>query len=124
MNMADILLTFRDTQDIAVLRINSEDANIEALNVIAIEILSWLKLEQKRVLWQEEGKKTKLKPLRLNMQYSWCKYLKELLKCKNVFSDVLTIVEDDLRFRDDIAEDYRSAARETAFYQYNPQKII
>ena len=76
------------------------------------------------MLWQEEGKKTKLKPLRLNMQYSWCKYLKELLKCKNVFSDVLTIVEGDLRFRDDIAEDYRSAARETAFYQYNPQKII
>ena len=124
MNIADILFLFRNTQDITVLNINPENANIEELNVIAIEILSWLKLEHKRQLWQSEGKRTEQKPLHLNMQYTWCKYLKELLEFRNVFSDVLIIKGGILDFRDEVDESYRLSSRENAYHKYNPQKIL
>ena len=78
MNIADLLLEFRDQQNTALLVSNSQ-ADIENLNVIAIELLAWLKLEYKRELWIAQGRKTALKPLILNYNYPWCSELRELL---------------------------------------------
>ena len=124
MNITDILMTFRSTQDITVLGSSADNINSEELNVVVIEILSWLKLEYKRELWQAEGRKTKLKPMTLNMQYPWCNLLKSLLNSKTVFSNVFFLAGNELRFKDDIDEKYRSDTRKKAYEQYNPEKII
>ena len=50
MNIVEKLMAFRDSQDIAQLGMDT-CINLENLNVIAIEILSWLKLQHKRELW-------------------------------------------------------------------------
>ena len=124
MIITDVLISFRDTQDITCLQGVDTSVNMEDLNVIVIEILSWLKLEHKRMVWQEEGRKIKLKPMPLNPQYSWCNLLKELLGSKNVFSDVFVNDSNTLKFRCDIAEEYRTEARKIAFEKYNHEKII
>ena len=54
MNIVDLLIEFRITQNKEILG-NVDWIEQENLNVIAIEILSWLKLERKRELWIEEG---------------------------------------------------------------------
>ena len=58
------------------------------------------------------------------MQFSWCKCLMGIMDFKNDFSDVLIVKDGDLGFRDDVDEDYRSYARERAYYKYKPQKIV
>ena len=57
MIITDVLISFRDTQDITYLQGVDTSVNMEDLNAIVIEILSWLKLEHKRIIWQEEGRK-------------------------------------------------------------------
>ena len=124
MNITDIIIIFRETQDISILGVTNNSSNLEDYNVIAIEILAWLKLEYKRLLWQAEGKKTKLKPLRLNMQYSWCMLLSELMDSKTVFADVFEITDNNLEFKASVSDEYRLSARKSAFENYNPEKII
>lgn len=92
------------------------------IRVVAIEILSWLKLEYKRESWMREGKKTKLKPLPLNDNSIWCKSLKEIVKKELVFKQYFVIENKRLDFSPDIAEDVRRKARKKAFDYYNPQK--
>jgi len=96
----------------------------DSLIVIVIEILSWLKLERKRELWIEQGKKTKLKPMELNMNYPWCKDLVQVFKMDNCFSDVFTIKDNYLMFRDDIDFEYIREARVMAEKEYKPEMII
>lgn len=43
MNISDILLEFRKTQNITLLECTNMNISNEDLNVISIEILSWLK---------------------------------------------------------------------------------
>ena len=62
MNIVEKLMAFRDSQDIAQLGMDT-CIDLENLNVIAIEILSWLKLQHKRELWIAQGRKTKLKSM-------------------------------------------------------------
>lgn len=66
MNIVDCLLDFKNEEK-AELLINEQAADVTILRVITTELLSWMQLQQKRLLWIENGKKTSLKPLTLNM---------------------------------------------------------
>lgn len=124
MNITDTLIEFRKTQDITLLGCTNLNISNEDLNVLAIEILSWLKLEYKRTLWAKEGRHISLKPLRLSSTYSWCKSLTELMSSPNIFSQVFEITDRSLDFKSEIEKEYMMAARRTAFEKYNPSKIV
>ena len=94
------------------------------LIVIVVELLSWLKLERKRELWIEQGRKTKLKPMKLNMNYPWCIDLVKILQVENLFSEVFIIKDNYLMFKDDVDPDYIREARFLAEKKYNPEVII
>ena len=123
MNIVDKLIEYRDTQNSAVLG-NVSNADNEELNVIAIEILSWLKLQRKRELWLEQGRKTFLKPMELNMSFPWCKTLVALLENNNVFSEAFSADGNYLNVRGDISEEIAREMRVSADEKYNPQMII
>ena len=123
MNIVEKLIEYRDMQNSAVLG-DVSNADNEELNVIAIEILSWLKLQRKRELWLEQGRKTSLKPIELNMSFPWCKTLGVLLQKNNVFSEVFSIENNTLNIRADISEEISHELRVAADEKYNPQMII
>lgn len=124
MNISDILLEFRKTQNITLLECTNMNISNEDLNVISIEILSWLKLEYKRTLWVKEGRHISLKPLHLTSTYSWCNSLTELMGSDNIFSQVFEITDRNLDFKSEIEEKYMITARRIAFEKYNPSKIV
>ena len=86
MNIVEVLINYRETQNTTVLG-DVSGTDSQELNVIVVEILSWLKLQRKRELWLEQGRKTSLKPMELNVSFPWCKTLLDLLKRNNVFSE-------------------------------------
>ena len=66
MDIVGQLLSYRENSDIKLLITSDIAIEQQNLNVIVIEILSWLKLEHKRSIWINEGKKTSFKPLKIN----------------------------------------------------------
>lgn len=92
------------------------------IRVVMIEILNWLKLEHKREIWIKEGRKTKLKPLLLNYNYTWCKILREMVEKEILFKQYFCINENIFDFSINIKEEERIIARKKAFDYYNPQK--
>ena len=122
MNISELLIEFRATQDKRLLNI-SEDVNLEDLNVITIDILSWLKLEHKRELWIAEGKRTRLKCFKLSENIPWCDLLRKLVETDTIFSKCFMISEDGLVFRPEINEKTRSEIRLRAYELYNPPMI-
>ena len=124
----DKLLYFADRyySDKTVLQLSDTDTeyNMTDLIVIAIEILTWLKLEYKRSLWRAEGRTIKQRPMHIDENYPWCALLINLLEAETIFSKVFTINGNALDFRSDINEEYRALLRKTAYDKYNPTKII
>ena len=90
MNIARILFEFREKQDLKILG-DVPDTDMETMNIISIEILSWLRLERKREMWIEQGRRTAHKPLELNMNYPWCIKLLDILQSENALTDVFCI---------------------------------
>ena len=123
MNIVEKLMAFRDSQDIAQLGMDT-CINLENLNVIAIEILSWLKLQHKRELWIAQGRKAKLKSMDLNFDFPWCNELKSYINNNYIFGEYFTITGKTLDFKEDISSDYVLAARELAYKLYNPEKTV
>lgn len=122
MDVVDLLLQYRKTYDINLLITSDLKIDKVNLNVIVIEILSWLKLEHKRSMWIAEGRKNCLKPLKINMQYPWCVDLNSLVEKEKLFHDSFIIKEGKLEFSDLVSEKDRVIAREKAYRNYNPQK--
>ncbi len=123
MNIVNKMINYRNSRDFNIFG-KMQPIDSEILIVIVTEILSWLKLERKRELWIEQGKKTSLKPLELNMNYPWCKSLSGLLAEDNAFSEVFCIDGKILKFKDGISEEYIKESRELADRNYNPPMII
>ena len=120
MNIVDKMLEFRDTRKPEVFsHIDSEN-----LIIIVTEILSWLKLERKREMWIEQGRKTSLKPLELNMTYPWCRDLANILQDDNDLAEIFCIDGKYVSFRDSVTTSYMHEARLIAYEKYNPQMII
>jgi hypothetical protein len=120
MNIVDKLLEYRDTRKSEVF----DNIDSENLTVIVTEILSWLKLERKREIWIEQGRKTSLKPLVLNMNYPWCVDLANILQGKNAFSEVFGINGNCVSFKENVSSEYIQEARLLAYEKYNPKMII
>lgn len=123
MNIVDKLIEYKNTRDVMVLG-ELPMVGTENLIVIVTEILSWLKLERKREIWQEQGRKTKNKPLELNMNYPWCNDLVKIMETDNQFSAVFSIEKNSLMFKDCLSDEYIREARSLAYEKYNPQMII
>lgn len=122
MDIVDKLLTYRENNDIKLLITSDTRIEQQNLNVIVIEILSWLKLEHKRGIWINQGKKKSFKPLKINSHYSWCVDLKRLVIQENVFKRYFKIENDNFDFRDAITESEREILRKKAYENYTPQK--
>ncbi len=119
MDIIDLMLDFRKNG--CVDQLTNIDISKDNLNVIVVNILSWLKLEYKRSLWMAEGKKTKLKPLELKENYSWCADLKRLIAGTKVFNAYFRVDENKVVFAKDIPMEERNRLREKAYFGYNPQ---
>ena len=123
MNIVDCLLDFKNEEK-AELLINEQAADVTILRVITTELLSWMQLQQKRLLWIENGKKTSLKRLTLSMAYPWCQTLSKYVETQIMFSSVFEINDGKLDFRKDLSEEYVLYAFHTAYEKYNPQMIL
>ena len=98
MSMIDELLSYMNNQDKKILITADIQMSIYELNVVVIEILSWLKLEHKRSVWIAEGRKNCLKPLAVDIKYG------------------------KFDFSDTVSEKEKKIAREKAYQNYNPQR--
>lgn len=123
MNIAEILIDYWNNHNPNTLGdINGYDP--ENINVIVVELLSWLKLERKRELWIEQGKKTSLKDMELNMNYPWCIDLHNILNADTALAEVFIYENNRLKFNANVTESYKHEARCIAYEQYNPRMII
>jgi len=84
MNFVEKLITYCETQNFTDLNLTN-CVDQENLNVIVIEILSWLRLQRKREQWIEQRRKAKLKPMALNMKYAWCSEFVSYVYQDNIF---------------------------------------
>ena len=119
MDIIDLMLQFRKNG--SVNQLTTIEISKDNLNVIVVNILSWLKLEYKRSLWIADGKKTKLKPLELNENYSWCVDLKRLIEGTKVFNDYFCVDGNKVVFMKEIPMEEQNRLRKKAYYNYNPQ---
>ena len=123
MTIVGLLLEFRETQNPDII-IADKQIKTESLNAITVELLSWLKLERKREIWIEQGKKTSLKALELNPKYPWCNDLIEVLSGDNQLSALFCVNDNKLSFKPEISDECIRKARLEAFERYNPEKIV
>ncbi len=59
MSIVDKLIDYQKNRDASAFG-SGQQINPENLIVIVTELLSWLKLERKREIWQEQGKRRKI----------------------------------------------------------------
>ena len=123
MNIVERLLYFSDTQNTEYLDIQN-CTNIENLNVIAIELVSWLKLQHKRELWIQQGRRASLKPMPLNTNYPWCNELIDYLKQDNELSRHFVIVDNNLDIKPIMSDEEIRQLRKFAYDNYNPEIFI
>lgn len=124
-NIADLLLEYWDTADQSVLGVE-KSIEKKDLDAIVLGILSWLKLERKREIWIEQGRRTKLKDMELFSDAPWCVELKTLTENddSSVFSQFFCVNGRYLNFKEEISPQYRHESRELAYTKYNPQRMI
>lgn len=118
----DLLLEYYEKGSSSSLFNCLQEFSVKDVRVVVIEILGWLKLEHKRELWIQEGKKTKLKPLLLNDNDTWCKNLREMVDTKVLFNQYFCIEFNKFDFSPSITEEKRKKARKKVYDNYNPQK--
>ena len=123
MNIVNKMIEYRETRKSELFGA-SEIFDQESFIVIITEILSWLKLERKREIWIEQGRKTKLKPMKLNMNYAWCNDLVKILQMDNPLSEVFSIENGCMTFKEGISDELIHNTRLLADEMYNPQMVI
>ena len=104
--------------------IKNTKADTITLNSLCADLLSWLKLERKREIWISDGKKTSLKPLKLDRSYDWCNLLIQLVEHETLFNETFEVINDQLFLRHDLPNEIKSHIRNEAYQLYNPQPII
>ncbi|WP_026591433.1 hypothetical protein [Bacillus sp. UNC437CL72CviS29] len=122
-NFIKDIVTYTKTGNSNILLTNysSEIVNTLSFNTAIIDVLSWLKLGYKREQWMKDKKYMKHKPLKINMDHTWCEILKELVENDDRFSNYFTINDTAFDFKETISEEIRLESRKTAFNLYNPQ---
>lgn len=122
MDLIDIILEYYEKGTSEIVLNCEQELTQKEMRVVIIEILSWLKLEHKREMWIKKGKKTKIKPLLLNNNDTWCENLRELVAKEVLFKEYFCINDNKLDFSPNINEENRVIARKKVFENYNPQK--
>lgn len=122
MNIVEKLIQFRKNQDIEELNITF-CFDKENLNVIVMEILSWLQLQHKRELWIEQGRKASLKPMAISLEYTWCNDLEKYLQQDNALSSYFSIKNNVLDFKESISAETAHILRAYAYENYEPEKM-
>jgi len=69
----------------------------------------------------KERKYVRHKPLKVNMEHTWCKILKEIVEHDCRFSKYFTMNEKEFDFKETISKEVKLEARKTAFELYNPK---
>lgn len=123
-SMIDELLSYMNNQDKKILITTDIQISKYELNVVVIQILSWLKLEHKRGIWMAEGRRNCFKPLDVDIKYPWCANLYKLVDKEKLFHDNFLIKEGKFDFSDEVSEEEREKAREKAYQNYNPKRHI
>lgn len=90
------------------------------LGVIIVNILWWLKSEYKRSIRVSQGEDTCYMPLMIDTKYPWCANLKMLTETEALFQDHFLIEDGKFDFLDTVSEEDKAAAREKAYYNYDP----
>lgn len=123
MNIADKLINYENTRNKEVLG-DIPNISSKRLFVIVTRILSWLRLERKREIWTEQGRKMRHRPLELDLDCPWCNDLVRLLKEDNPLAEVFCVEGRYFSFKDSVSSEYIKEARRIAYEKYNPQMII
>lgn len=124
MSVVDRLLNYFKEQDKKILITTDIQISKYELNVVVIQILSWLKLEHKRGIWMAEGRRNCFKPLDVDIKYPWCANLYKLVEKEKLFHDNFWIKDGKFDFSDMVSEEEREKAREKVYQNYNPQRNI
>jgi hypothetical protein len=104
---------FVATGQIGELLVSAQSAmGTRDLGVIAVKILTWLKVEAKNKSRQ---------PLQLNLEYSWCKNLVRLVQLDLGFSQIFLVEDNELRFTNNIDPIERSNIQDYANEHYKPR---
>ena len=121
MNIVDKLLEYMETKNQKNLLSKIEMSDYE-LNVVVVNILSWLKLEHKRSIWISQGKKNCHKALEVNMQYPWCVNLCKIVEKEKLFHDYFSIKDGKFDFSNEVSDEDKKIAREKVYQNYNPKR--
>ena len=122
--IVNIIIQYINAQDPKCIVKKTHIEDKTTLNSVCFEILAWLKLERKRELWISEGRKTSLKPLKLNTEYTWCVLLAQLVEHEDLFNETFEIINNQLFLKANLSPEIQSQIRNDAFVLYNPQPIL
>lgn len=117
------IISFVSTRDISIIAKNENDCEYDEFIIIATEILDWLKLEHKRILWKQEKKYVKQKPLKLNFNYPWCNQIKDIVEKDERFKQFFTIEGTNFNFSKIVTEDEKEKVRKYVYDNYEPFSI-
>ena len=132
MNIVDRMLKFLETRDPSLLvSDDTHDMDPLTLTSIVLDLMGWLRLEYKRSVWVEMGKKTCLKPLPLYTKYPCGRGLIRLVEEEPVFREMFQVITPEKRwlvedaaltFRETVPEEVRAELREEAFKKHKLSK--
>ena len=120
MEVIDNMLEYMKSRERSKLISTELSISDSELSVVIIKIISWLRLEHKRSMWILEGKKIKLKPLKMEGEYSWCVHGRELIKKEKQFRDCFSVRNEEVTFSENVSEEERKCIREKVFNNYTP----
>ena len=119
-DVVDKMLAYLESHDMQDLLRADLDISTYDLNVIVINILGWLRLGYKRDKWKGEGKRDYHKPLRLNMEVTWCQCLVKLVMLDEFFGKTFLISNNELDFSAQITNENKILLRKKAFDKFKP----
>lgn len=118
------IIQFRKSKDAKLHIRDEQNFDQELLNVVAINILSWLLLEYKRTCWINEGRRASHKPLMLDYNYPWCRELKKIMEVDDRFNTCFNLNERAFDFNPDFSDSERESIRNYVHDNYNPPLMI
>ena len=121
MDLIEKMINYINTDDNIFVDVKCDD--ISDFNVAIINLLEWLKLQYKRQIWLEEGKKDFRKPLSIPLDTSWGCLLANVL-ISTEFNNYFDIDVDKITLSSKMSEDEKKAIYKRAFDGYNPIKYI
>lgn len=114
------LMNYMNDRDSKRLIKSSRTISTAALSTIVMEIIAWLRLEQKRTIWMSEGRKTCFKSLKVNTSCSWYKDFIDIIEKENLFNECFSIREGWFDFSDEVSEDEKKEIRAYVYENYVP----